>query len=239
MPKALLPEGNGGDVYPRVQVNGWGSVCGVCAVCKCVVAYPDQCTLALGRHFSSDACAQSHGSHWSTAPCVPRCTISAFFVVPDCVVLCTKLHCVWSAALLLWAKGSGRCNALPRRLMAVASGNRASHCRIAWEVVGGGTPSIHRLSASGQWASNSCNALPLRLEAVGIAYSRNKLPHRPGAVRSGTPIHHRLSARGLWAVELPLLLRCLVSLPGGSGERNPCIPLPHFLGAMGSETSAI
>ena len=38
VPKALLPEGNGRDVYPRVQVNGRGCVCGVRAVCKCVVA---------------------------------------------------------------------------------------------------------------------------------------------------------------------------------------------------------
>ena len=38
VPKALLPEGNGRDVYPRVQVNGPGCVCGVRAVCKCVVA---------------------------------------------------------------------------------------------------------------------------------------------------------------------------------------------------------
>ena len=36
VPKALLPEGNGRDVYPRVQVNGRGCVCGVRAVCKCV-----------------------------------------------------------------------------------------------------------------------------------------------------------------------------------------------------------
>ena len=59
VPKALLPEGNGRDVYPRVQVNGLGCVYCVRAVCKCVVAQPDQCTLAFGRHCSSDACAQS------------------------------------------------------------------------------------------------------------------------------------------------------------------------------------
>ena len=38
VPKALLPEGNGRDAYPRVQVNGLGCVCCVRAVCKCVVA---------------------------------------------------------------------------------------------------------------------------------------------------------------------------------------------------------
>ena len=36
VPKALLPEGNGRDVYPGVQVNGRGCVCCVRAVCKCV-----------------------------------------------------------------------------------------------------------------------------------------------------------------------------------------------------------
>ena len=34
VPKALLPEGSGQDVYPRVQVNGWGCVCCVRAVCS-------------------------------------------------------------------------------------------------------------------------------------------------------------------------------------------------------------
>ena len=37
VPKALLPEGNGRDVYPRVQVNG-RAVCVVRAVRTCVVS---------------------------------------------------------------------------------------------------------------------------------------------------------------------------------------------------------
>ena len=36
VPKALLQEGNGRDVYPRVQVNGRGCVCCARAVCMCV-----------------------------------------------------------------------------------------------------------------------------------------------------------------------------------------------------------
>ena len=36
VPKALLPEGNGRDVYPRVQVNGLGCVYCARAVCTCV-----------------------------------------------------------------------------------------------------------------------------------------------------------------------------------------------------------
>ena len=100
VPMALLPKGKGRDVYPRVQVNGLGSVCCVRAVCKCVVAEPDQCTLALGRHCLANACAQSHrvsfahctlraalhhqcllcgaallGALHHTALCVPCCTV--------------------------------------------------------------------------------------------------------------------------------------------------------------------
>ena len=52
---------------------------------------------------------------------VPCCTICAFCVVLHCLVLCSALHCVCLAALLLWAEGSGQCNALPRRLGAVGS----------------------------------------------------------------------------------------------------------------------
>ena len=40
VPKALLPKGNGRDVYPRAKVNGLGCVCCVRAVCVYV---------ALGR----------------------------------------------------------------------------------------------------------------------------------------------------------------------------------------------
>ena len=100
VPKAPLPKGKGQDVYPRVQVNGLGCVCCVRAVCKCVVAKPDPCTLALGRHCLADACAQSHrvsfahctlraalhhqcllcgaallGALHYTALCVPCCTV--------------------------------------------------------------------------------------------------------------------------------------------------------------------
>ena len=38
VPKALLPQGNGRDVYPRVQVNKRGCVCCVRAVCGFVGA---------------------------------------------------------------------------------------------------------------------------------------------------------------------------------------------------------
>ena len=37
VPKALLPKGNGRDVYPRAKVNGRGCVCCVRAACAYVV----------------------------------------------------------------------------------------------------------------------------------------------------------------------------------------------------------
>ena len=132
VPKALLPKGKGRDVYPRVQVNGLGCVCVVCALCVSVLWHSRTSALSHLADTALPTPARSHtGSHLPTAPCVPRYTTSAFCVVPHYFVLCTTLHCVCPAALLLWAGGSGQCNALPGSLGAVGNGNRASHCRIA------------------------------------------------------------------------------------------------------------
>ena len=107
-------------------------MCVVCALCVSVLLHSRTSALSHLAGTALPTPVRSHtGSHWSTAPCVPRCTISAFCVVPHCLVLCTALHCVCPAALLLWAEGSGQCNALPRRLEAVGNGTPASHCRIA------------------------------------------------------------------------------------------------------------
>ena len=110
---------------------GW-AVCVVCALCVSVLWHSRTSALSHLADTTLPTPARNHtGSHLPTAPCVPRCTTSAFCVVPHCLVLCTTLHCVYPAALLLWAGGSGQCNALPGSLGAVGSGNRASHCRIA------------------------------------------------------------------------------------------------------------
>ena len=84
--------------------------------------------------------------------------------------------------------------------------------------------------------------------------SCNTLPHCLGAVGSATPAMHCHTAWGHWAVELQScaatllrgsgqraaqLLQCTVSLPGGSGQCNPCNTLPHHGGAVGSATSAV
>ena len=107
-------------------------MCVVCALCVSVLWHSQTGALSHLADTALPTPARSHtGSHGPTAPCVPRCTISAFCVVPHCLVLCTTLHCVCPAARLLWAEGSGQCNALPRHLGAVGSGNPASHCRIA------------------------------------------------------------------------------------------------------------
>ena len=181
VPKALLPKGKGRDVYQGAKVNGRGCVCCVRTVCRCVVA--QQLTSAIS-HLAGTARptpVRSHtGSHWSSAPCVPRCTISAFCVVPHCLVPCTALHCVCAAALLLWAEGSGQCNALPRRLMDVGSGTPASHYRFA----------------KGQWVVELLTYTAFLTWGLGPGNSCNALPHHLEAVGSATPAIRYLTARG-------------------------------------------
>ena len=82
-------------------------MCVVCALCVSVLLHSRTSALSYLADTALPTPARSHtGSHRPTAPCVPRCTISAFCVVPHCLVLCTTLHCVCPAALLLWAEGS-------------------------------------------------------------------------------------------------------------------------------------
>ena len=96
VPKALLPEGNGRDVYPRVQVNGSA----VCLSARCVLVC---CCIAGTSAHSHLACTAlptpvhgDTGSSGPTAPCLLRYTISTLCAVPHCFVL-------YRAALQLWA----------------------------------------------------------------------------------------------------------------------------------------
>ena len=57
-----------------------------------------------------------------------------------------------------------------------------------------------------------------------------------GAVSSATPAMHCLTARGRWAVQL---LQYTAALLGGSGQRNSCNALPHWLGGSRQWTSGI
>ena len=108
VPKALLPEGNGRDVYPQVQVNGRA----VCLSARCVLVCCCTAGTSAQSHLAGAALltpVHGHtGSSGPTAPCVLRCTIRTLCAVPHCLVLCTALHCVCPAALHLWAVGSGQ-----------------------------------------------------------------------------------------------------------------------------------
>ena len=241
----------------RGQWLGYMSKCALCA--SVLLCSRDQCTVALGRCCSADACARSHRVSWAHCTCVLRCTISTLCVVLHCLVLCTALHFVCHATLYLWAMGSG---------------SVAMHCHTA---CGQGAVELLQLSAalpvgSGQW--KSCNALPHCLGAVGSGTatmhcqdclrgagsgtpamhchtawgkwgsiagtgqwnSCNALPRGLWAVGSGTPAMHCPGACGQWAVEL---LQCTASLPRGSGQWNSCNALPHCPGAVGSGNPAM
>ena len=132
------------------------------ALCASVVLYSrDQCTVALGRCCSADACARHTGSVGPTAPCVLRCTISTLCAVLHYLVLCTALHCACRAALHLWAVGSG---------------SVAMHCHTA---CGQGAVELLQLSAALPVDSGhrkSCNALPHCLGAVELLQCTATLP---------------------------------------------------------------
>ena len=140
VPKALLPEGKGRDVYPRVQVNGWGCVCCVRAVCSCNTL--PHCLGAVGSGTPAIHCRTAWGQ-WAGK----------------------FLHCTAAPP-----GGSGRCNscnALPHCLGAVGSGTPAIHrltARGQWAV------ELLQYTASlpgGSGQCNSCNTLPQCLGAVG------------------------------------------------------------------------
>ena len=151
-----------------------------CTRCVSVLLYSrDQCTVAVGRCCSADACARSHRVYWA------QCTLCA---VLHCLVLCTALHCVCHAALHCvrctrrtsntvphrqgqWAAellqctatlpvGSGQlnsCNSPPHCLGAVGSGTPATHRHTTWRQLGVELLQCAAplLASSGQW--NSCN----------------------------------------------------------------------------------
>ena len=247
--KALLPEGNGRDVYPRVQVNERA----VCLSVRCVLVCCCKAGTCAQSHLASTALltpVHGHtGSSGPTAPCVLRCTISTLCAVPHCLVLCTALHCVCPAALHLWAVGIGQCNscnALPHCLWAVGSATRTMHCLTAW-----GQWAVQLLQytaslpqGSGQW--NSCNALPHCVVAVGSGTPAMCGPPSWGDGEScpvggrcrqnGTRAMHCLTTCGQWAVQL---VQCTASVPGGSGQCNSCNALPHCVLAVRRGTPAM
>ena len=101
VPKALLPEGNGRDVYPRVQVNGRA----VCLSVRCVLMCCCTGGTSAQLHWASAALptpVHGHtGSIGLTALCVLYWTISILCAVLHCLgaVHCTALHCTVCAVL--------------------------------------------------------------------------------------------------------------------------------------------
>ena len=78
-------------------------MCVACVLCVSVLWHSRTSALWHMADTALPTPARSYtGSHLPTAPCVPRCTCSAFCVVPHCSVVCTTPHCVCPAALLVW-----------------------------------------------------------------------------------------------------------------------------------------
>ena len=232
-------------------------MCVVCALCASVLlhsrtrAHSHLAGIALTTPMPSHT-----GSRWPTALCMPRCTLSAFCVVPHCLLLRTALHCTVCAMLY--------CSCRQR---AAGSESPATHCHTAWRLWAVG---LLQCSVSLPWGSgqcNSCNARPPYLGAVGsgiptrncrIAWGRpavgllqcttplpggsglcncrNALSYCLGAVGSATPAKNCLTVWGKWAMQL---LQCIASLPGGSGQCKSCNAPPHRLGAVGRAIRAM
>ena len=172
VPKALLPEGNGRDVYPRVQVNGRA----VCLSARCVLVC---CCTARPVHSRT----------WPVLLCRHLCTVTQGLVGPPHHVCCAapSVLCVQCRAAWCCAPHCTVC-ALPHCTCgqwAVGNGTPATHCHTAWRLwaVQLVLCTASLLGGSGQWSS--CYAPPDCLGAVG----------------SGTPAMQRHTAWGQWAVD--------------------------------------
>ena len=122
--------------------------------------------------------------------------------------------------------------------------------------LGSGTPSMHSLTAWGQWAVLLLQRTASLPAGSGHCNFHNPMPHCLGAVGSGTLAMPCLTVWGHWAVQI----RCkscyamphrlgivgqwkssnaLHSLRAGSGQCDSCNALPHCVGALGSATPAM
>ena len=154
MPKVLLPEGNGRDVYPRVQVNGRV----VCLSARCVlVCCCTAGTCALSHLAGTVLPTPVHGHTGSMGPIAPRvlcCTISTLCAVPHYLVPCSAL-CVPRRTALVGSGQRNFCNAVPLCLRAVGSGAPALHHHTAsrpWAV------ELLQRTASPPQGSGQCNS---------------------------------------------------------------------------------
>ena len=209
MPKALLPEGKGRDVYPWVQVNGRAVRLSARYV-LCVVVQP----------------GPVHCRTWPVLLCRRLCMVTKALVGPLHRVCCAAPSILCGRCRTAW------CRALHCTVCA------PPHCTCGQCTVGSGTSAMHCHTDWGSGQCNSCIALPHCLGAVGGATPAMQrhtatLPVGPQAVGSATPATHCHTACGQWAVEL---LQCTATLPGGSGRCNSYNAAPHCLWAVGSGT---
>ena len=236
-------------------------MCVVCALCVSVLLHSRTSALLHLPDTALPTPVRSHtGSHWSTAPCVPRCA-ALYRAGPSVLSVwcrtawCCALHCTVCALL--------HCCCGQRAVGSV------THCLAARRLWAVELPlcSAALPGGSGQW--NSCHTLPLCLGAVGRASPALLCLSAWRQWVLHTSATHCLAAPGQWAVELPLLVLCTaalpgavgsatfalhclaawgqwalgslqqtVSLPGGSGQWDSCNAPPHCLGAVGSGTPA-
>ena len=211
----------GRDVYPRAKVNGLGCVCGVRAVCKCVVALPGPCTpamhclTALGQWavelLQYTAALPGGSGQWTSCNTLPHCLGAVGSATP-------AMHCLtawgqWAVQLLQRTAplpgGSGQCNsrnALPHCLGAVDSATPAMHCLTA---LGQWAVELLQYTAAllwGQWAVELLQCTAPLPGGSGQRNSCNTVPHCLGAVGSRTPAMHCLTALGAVGSGPPAML---------------------------------
>ena len=188
VPKALLPEGNGPDVYPRVQVNGR-------AVCLSAGCVPVCCRIArpvLRRTWPVPFCRRlctitqclvgplHHVCHAASSVLCLRCRTASCYA-PHCTVCPTVLH--------FRAVGCGLWNPY----------NTLPHCL---GTVGSATPAMHCFTACGQWAVELVLCTTRLPRGSGHWNSCKAAPRCPGAVGSGFSAVQCHTAWRRWPVEL-------------------------------------
>ena len=201
VPKALLQEGNGRDVYPRVQVHGRA----VCISARSVLV----CYRTAGP---------VHNRTWPALLCRRVYTVTEGLVGPlhrvrraAPSVFCVRCRTAWCCAPHCTVCALSHCTC---GQWAVGSATPATHCHTAWRLwavqlllctasllvgsgqwsscyappdclgaVGSGTAAMQRHTAWGQWAVDFCNAPAHKLP---FGNRRHTSPHR----HTTTPQHH-------------------------------------------------
>ena len=111
-------------------------MCVVCALCVSVLWHSRTSALSHLADTALPTPARSHtGSHWPTAPCVPRCTTSAFCVVPHWV-WCGVVWCgvVWCGVCHVASFRVVSCHVscVVRRVLCHVVSCRVVSCRVVW-----------------------------------------------------------------------------------------------------------